>query len=542
VTALEELLVPLDARRVLGPQRLGRAARLTMIVITIVTAAVLPFSHRDLGRQAAFLPAILSIVFFVDLLSAYLLTLRFRDTGDIRVLLMASAYVWSCVVVVGYALSFPGLVGSHPPLDVWPSGTPWLYVLWHVGFPTLMALAAGLPEHRAAVIVDDVRARWAKLLLSSTVVVAVIVVFAVIEGGGWLPVVIVGVDTTRLTEIAGPPAMVIAISGAIIVYRRFARRPSGPERWVAVTAWVCVVDLLLTFWSLHRYSLGWYAGRTLTIVGSSLVFFAMLAEFTRMQHRLVTSRDDAVSAAIMQRNFAMSASHELRTPTTSILGYIEEVLDSDELSVTDRQLLDVAHRNTGRLCQLVDDLLILGRAEMGPTMMDIVPTALAPVVQAVVAFFSGAAQRQGVTLVIDTAEGMPMAMADGARTEQALTNLVSNALKFTGPNGEVRIGLCVVDSVGGAGDVEQLVQLSVSDTGVGIDPDEVGRVFERFYRSKAAVDTAIKGTGLGLAIVRTIVEAQHGDISVHSILGRGTTFCITLPVAADGRGAVRQPG
>ena len=113
-------------------------------------------------------------------------------------------------------------------------------------------------------------------------------------------------------------------------------------------------------------------------------------------------------------------------------------------------------------------------------------------------------------------------MIDPVRTEQAVANLVSNALKFTPPGGEVNLA---------AHRGDKMIELTVSDSGVGIDPAEVERVFERFYRSKAAVDTAVKGTGLGLAIVRTIVEAQRGNVSVESTLGRGTSFRLTLPLA-----------
>ena len=371
MSAIEQLLASRDDGPTAGRPRLPSSARLTLILVLASTAVILPFSHHDLGPQRTFIPLVLTVVVVLDLVSVYLLTVRFCDTGDLRILLMALAYLWSCLMVVAWAMSFPGVISDHPPLGTWPSATPWIYLAWHVGFPALMAVAWGIPGRCAKTVPDGRRRRVATALIAASIVTALVVIAGIAVGEHVLPVLIVGVDTTRMSTIGGPPSMLIAVASAVIVHVRLRHR-SGPERWASVTVWVCVADLTLTFWSLHRYSVGWYAGRTLTVVCSSLVFFAMLGEFTALQRRLLRARNEAVSAAIMQRNFAMSASHELRTPTTSILGYIEEVLDNEKLDEEDREMLDIAHRNTQRLARLVDDLLILGEAEMGPAMMHLV--------------------------------------------------------------------------------------------------------------------------------------------------------------------------
>ena len=108
------------------------------------------------------------------------------------------------------------------------------------------------------------------------------------------------------------------------------------------------------------------------------------------------------------------------------------------------------------------------------------------------------------------------------RLEQALTNLISNALKFTPNGGEVTITIR---------DDDEAVVISVADTGVGIDQDDIDRIFDRFYRTKSAVDSLVKGSGLGLAIAKRMIEAQNGELDVTSALGRGSTFTMTLPLA-----------
>ncbi len=235
------------------------------------------------------------------------------------------------------------------------------------------------------------------------------------------------------------------------------------------------------------------------------------------------ARDAALSASEAQKQFAASASHELRTPTTSILGFVEAVLESDTLSVEDRGFLEIVYRNAQRLSQLIDDLLIIDQAEVSESMMHFEPTALLPLVKRVMSIFASAAHAADVALVADHGSDPPFALVDPLRLEQALLNLVSNALKFTPHGGEVRIGIVRVgDSV----------QISVADTGTGIDPADIDRIFDRFFRTKTALDAAVKGSGLGLAIARRMIEAQNGELRVTSTVGVGSTFTMTLPAVA----------
>lgn len=234
------------------------------------------------------------------------------------------------------------------------------------------------------------------------------------------------------------------------------------------------------------------------------------------------ARDTALAASAMQKNFAASASHELQTPTTSILGFVEEVLENNALSEEDRGFLQIVYRNAQRLSQLIDDLLILGEAEIGASMMHLEPTALVPLVERVMSIFSATAQRAEITLVTRHEPDTPSALVDPLRLEQALTNLISNALKFTPSGGEVNVGIRGHDAK---------VEVSVEDTGMGIHPTDVESIFGRFYRARIAVDTGIKGSGLGLAIAKRMIEAQNGEIRVTSRLGHGSTFTVTLPVA-----------
>jgi len=221
--------------------------------------------------------------------------------------------------------------------------------------------------------------------------------------------------------------------------------------------------------------------------------------------------------------FVALASHELRTPLTSILGYLEAVLDGDagELQSDQRRFLGIIDRNARRLLRLVDDLLVVARADAGrlglePERIDLGQLALECAMGA-----RPAAEERGIVLTVD-AEPVPV-HGDRTRLCEVVDNLISNALKFTPRDG--RVALRARSRRGQA-------LLEVADTGMGIPVAEQGRLFERFYRTSAAQAAAIQGTGLGLAISKMIVEAHGGRVEVESRDGAGATFRVRLPVAA----------
>jgi PAS domain S-box-containing protein len=259
------------------------------------------------------------------------------------------------------------------------------------------------------------------------------------------------------------------------------------------------------------------------VAGGWVGTLADITAVTLAERALFEARDAALSASAMQRNFAASASHELRTPTASIVGFLEEVLLSTTIDDEDRELLEVAYRNAQRLTMLIDDLMVLDQCEIGAPTMHLEPTPLGPLMERILSTFATAAEAGGVQLNRTCDGAAPPAMADPARLEQAIMNLVGNAIKFTPSGGSVTVDVS-------AGDEGQ-VHVSVTDTGMGIEPDDCAKIFERFYRSRGATDKAIPGSGLGLAIAKVMVEAQSGTIAVTSRPGLGSSFVVTLPSA-----------
>jgi PAS domain S-box-containing protein len=229
-------------------------------------------------------------------------------------------------------------------------------------------------------------------------------------------------------------------------------------------------------------------------------------------------RAEAESERVKSEFFAL-VSHELRTPLTAIMGYLELLRDEVELDAEARGFVDVIDRNAERLLGLVGDVLFVTQLEAGRFELQSGPVAFGDLVQAAVDVARPRALAGGIELRT-ALDAVPPLLADRDRLHQMLDHLVSNALKFTPPGGEVEVAL--------ARDREAVV-LTVRDTGIGIAEAEQERLFERFYRSAEATERAVAGAGLGLTVCKAIVESHGGSIGVTSRGGAGTTVRVVLP-------------
>jgi two-component system phosphate regulon sensor histidine kinase PhoR len=224
----------------------------------------------------------------------------------------------------------------------------------------------------------------------------------------------------------------------------------------------------------------------------------------------------------VRRDFVANVSHELRTPLASIKSVIE-TLQSGALEDREaaQDFLSRADAEVDRLVQLVEELLELSRIESREVPLARQPIEMAAVLAKAVERLRPQAEKQGLNLTLEVAPNLPPIIGDAERLERVAVNLIHNALKFTPAGGSIHVS---ADFVGGA------VTVKVSDTGVGIAPEDLPRIFERFYKADRA--RGIGGTGLGLAVVKHTVEAHGGTVSVQSELGHGSTFSFSIPAAS----------
>jgi two-component system phosphate regulon sensor histidine kinase PhoR len=246
---------------------------------------------------------------------------------------------------------------------------------------------------------------------------------------------------------------------------------------------------------------------------------------------IVVARDVATlhAADRMRANFISMVSHELRTPLNSINGFLEIVLEGQVGSLNERQreFLGYAYLSTQQLTTLVEDILLISKADSGQFILrtaEMDPnTVLTQAIQAV----QPAADKAEVTIVAELPTALPLVQADDLRIQQVLTNLLGNAIKFSPAGGAVTVAVAVADDE---------ARFSVVDTGKGVSPEDQARIFERFYQSETATRHHSGGYGLGLAIAKLIVEQHGGRIWVESQAGQGATFSFTIPLRREESG------
>ena len=220
----------------------------------------------------------------------------------------------------------------------------------------------------------------------------------------------------------------------------------------------------------------------------------------------------------LRRNMVADIAHELRTPLTILQGNVEAMQDG--LLPPDKENLNSLHQETMLLTRLVEDLRTLSLAEAGQLEFRPCATGMKALSKQVVDDFRLQMSAKNIALALEASDNLPEAWVDPDRTAQVLRNLLNNAMHYTPEGGSIRVQL--------NSDRDGVV-VSVVDTGIGIPPDVLPRVFDRFYRVDRSRTRSTGGSGLGLAIVKQLVEAQGGKVWAESVLGKGSTFSLRLP-------------
>ncbi len=314
--------------------------------------------------------------------------------------------------------------------------------------------------------------------------------------------------------------------------RYYARHPIEGTPWQLVAS--VSLDLLLAPISGEAAILPWILFAAFAAaVGALLALLVRLGQesgrlaisnksLAGSNRSLADSNDELRELDRLKDEFVALVSHELRTPLTSIIGYVRLLVRgrAGPVPQEQRELLAVVERNALRLLRLIGDLLLAAKADAGKLKLEPEDLDLDVLVAECVESAQPAAQNGGITLDLQAGGEVPV-YGDRARIVQLLDNLISNAIKFSldGCRVDVRVA-----AKGSAATIE------VADRGIGIPPEEQGRLFERFFRASSATGLEIQGSGLGLSVVKTIVELHGGTVEFSSD-EHGTTFFVTLPLA-----------
>jgi PAS domain S-box-containing protein len=250
-------------------------------------------------------------------------------------------------------------------------------------------------------------------------------------------------------------------------------------------------------------------------------------ERKQLQHELHEALGRAKAALKAKSDFLANMTHELRTPLTAIVGFSSLMKAAEDLSPRHARQMGIIHDASENLLTVVNDVLDFSRLEAGAVELDAHPFDPLAMARSTLALLANQAEAKGIGMTVQSEGGDGMLLGDGARLRQVLTNLISNAVKFTA-SGEI-----IVTVRQSGPDDQRLLRISIQDSGIGISPDQLGGIFGRFTQADASVSRRYGGTGLGLAISRLIIEAMKGRIEVESQAGEGSTFWfeVVMPAA-----------
>ena len=495
-----------------------RFALAIVLVLLAAFCATLPFATVPLGYIREFIPAYAAAMFVISLITSALLFVQFSLVHSRALLAISGGYLFSAVMSIPWALTFPDLFG---PTDM--TSTTWglLSRIWHLGFPLSVIGYSLLKE-------DDATTQRPRRSWSLVVVLAAGGIFVAVDLVVWLV-------TTASESIPSnlPLAMLFERSqshwnGVLLLLTLAAlavlwsRRGSVLDLWLMVVICGLIIELCLIFLVGRRYVVGWYAARVYFLVSATLVLAVLLSETALLYARLarsVMAQSREREARLMTIDvLSASIAHEMAQPLASIVTNADAasrwvgrpIPELDEVKASLEQIRNAAYRARDLIGSI---RAMVKRDGRNRRVLD-----LNEIVREVLALMERELQRNRISVELDLDAHLPFTKGDRIQLQQVLTNLVTNAIESMaekkGPR-ILRVKSATQESNG--------VLVSVTDTGPGIDADIADRIFNPLFTTKA------NGMGMGLAISRSIIEAHHGRLSVSAGAEGGSVFQFVLP-------------
>jgi signal transduction histidine kinase len=472
-----------------------------------------------------FIPANEGMIFIAALVTAIFLLNQFSVTGSRALLVLSSAYLFSALIVIPHALTFPGSFAPENFFGVGSQSAGWLYLFWHFGF--FAAVTA------YALIKDGKRAEEAfHNSMTSAIVWSVTIVTGLVCALTWFAVAYEDflprllLDETTYSPLAHYIAGLDFILGMVALMLLWCRRESALDQWLKVAVCALISEVaLVSFFIEGRFNLGFYSGHILAVISSTIVLAALLIEASGQHARLL------LASSILQRErdskllslqaIGGAIAHEVNQPIAAIalegntaLEYLKAPPNLEELRVSLNAIVDDAFRASEALKAIRD--LFKGKNHE----MRIVDGNA--IVREALNVMREELKAHDITAQTDLAPDLPQITGHKGQLLQVILNLLHNAIEALD---NVKDRSRVV-RVATAHHGRDKISITVEDTGPGIGPEIIGKVFDTFMTTKPT------GTGLGLPLCRMIIEGHGGDIAASSA-GSGARFQITLPVRAS---------
>src|SRR5882672_3916174 len=499
------------------------------VVFVLITVGAL--SGIRTTRIDSFMTAYLTALFVCDSITAILLCAQFSILRLRSILVLANAYLFTALVLIPYALTFPGVFAPIPEIGGLQSAA-YLFILWHCGFPLFVIAYAlsndGAPTNRYWATKPRAAIAQSAALTAGLVLVGA---FLSMAGGESLPRIVLnrGQFSPLLIYLIALPVTLLSTSALALLW---VRKRSMLDLWLMVVMFVFLIEMPTSYYpDPRRFSPGWYAARLFGFLGSSLVLIVLLYEIQTLYARLLgavlAERREREARLMTGDAVAASIAHEVRQPLTAMvttadagLRFIDRPMPNlDKAKEAFRRIVadghragavvasiranfksDVRERSSFDLNQLIQEALALGRRDL---------------------------QRHRILVQVEANKQLPEVRGNRIQLQQVLLNLIMNAIDAMAAREQPRILTVKSEAYGSDG-----VMVSVADTGTGIVSQEADRIFNPLFTTKS------DGMGIGLSICRAIIEAHEGRLWFAPNTPSGAVFQFTLqadnPASAAG--------
>ena len=508
-----------------------RFALATVSLLLVAFVATVPFASVALPRTDAFIPAYESVLIVEDAITAALLYAQFAILRSQSLLILATGYLFTSLVVLPHMLTFPGLFAPNGLLGANPNSAAWLYVLWHVGFP-LAVLIYAFQSHGPIDGALDSPARGPILRWTlGTVAVVIACTVLATAGDALLPHVMAN-GTQRASNFPYVSGSVWLFAFVTLVVLWWRRSHSVLDLLLSVVlcAWLCEIALSVVL-APSRFTVGFYFGRVYSLLAASVVLVMLLSETTALYARLAraiaTERRErerrlaemeAVLVHLARVNdlgqVVTTLIHEVNQPLAAIGNYLSALQrlaamgNSDKIGPTIEKTIGQSERAREIIRRLRE---FISRREV-----DLRTEILAETIEDAVAVAQVSSGRTGVEIAIDLDPLATHVVVDRIQIEQVLVNLIRNAIEAMANSERRQLSIASLLTE------DERVEISIADTGSGLPVDIRGRLFEPFVTTKTS------GMGVGLWICRFIIEAHGGKLQTTDNPGGGTVFRFTL--------------
>jgi len=508
-----------------------RSALAGAAVLLVGLAVLAPFAAEPLPQLNGFIPALDATIFVTDFITASLLLAQFSVTRSRALLVLACGYLFSALIVVAHALGFPGAFSATGNLGGSSQTTVRLYLVWHLGFPAALfayiwlkdedRTKTGAPTPTMLAVIGSV---------AGVLALAGCTVWLAAAGDGLLPSVLI--DPARSSPIVAWLIAFTMLVCAAALFVLWVFRRSALDQWLMVVVLASMVELAITaLFGGTRFTLGFYTGRAFSLVTSTVVLTALLAETTRLYAGLaranVLARALKAEAELAHANRVATMgqltafiAHEVNQPVAATLmnaataarWLAREPPNREEAT----RLIDHIASDARRVADIMSRIRDFSKKAPAQEQELEINEAILEIMR-----LAGSAMSEyGVLVKTQLSEGLPSIVGDRVQLQQVILNLVMNAIEAMSETAERARELIITTSEAGSDGV----LIAVSDSGSGLPQVDAEHLFEAFHTTKAS------GLGMGLAICRSIVQNHGGRLWATPNEPHGAVFYVTLPI------------